>query len=906
MSRERGHTRPAYTLRGRSAEVSVTLEMLRAVTQGRSGVVLLRGEPGIGKTALLTTVVEQAARLGFHTAHSTAHEDDRVASLASLAPALRFGVAPLIDSADFMDLARLHEQPLWLAERLAMLLERRAQDGPILLALDDAHWSDPLTAFVLRVLPKRLLAAPIAWVLTTRPVPGGGPAARMVEAAAPDLQSLSVELTALDWDAVRAVALDRLGKNPDAAVLHKLSGARGDPFLTVQLLDGLFEPGAGEESTAARVPTGLLEGVRRRMSTTSEPCREVVRVAAVLGHGFLLSDVAALLDAAAPTQLTDPLSEAIDAGLLTDDGSSIQFRHELLREAVYYDLPPSARHSVHRAFAERLLTEGRGYALAAPHVLVTARRGDTLAVDVLRKAAHEVLGTMSVTSAMFIRQAFDLTYTDDPAWGEIAAEVVRILGAARQFTEQRRFADMLLATPISPDLHARVRLTLLPRLWSIGRSTELAELTCELADDPRLDARLAGYRALAQGATIETAVSDEDPIATVLARTAAAQWAERAEYRRRAYELFAEARALAQGVSGHGAPETGQLAARELIALGRLDDIDGALGGLADANRFGDSWQAPQLALLRGQLQLAAGRVDEAAQLAAAATDLMAELHDHAFDPALRELLAMVALLRGDHTEARTQLAAASDVPGDLSLVSAVLAVHDNADAVIAEVRAGAPLWSEQWLVSLACSAHHRGNQKSVHDSRELLADLAERNPDLASCVGAHLLVEALFNHDYQAARDALRTSPRTLLVLRADEEFGRFELDAGDRSVALTVLDAVRDHYAELGATASASRVQRILQASGVRRRRWTPAPQRPETGWEALTEMERQVALLVAGGHTNRSAAEELVLSPNTISTHLRAVFTKLDVHSRVQLANLVQRNDTDRPDTGLAQQP
>jgi DNA-binding CsgD family transcriptional regulator len=289
---------------------------------------------------------------------------------------------------------------------------------------------------------------------------------------------------------------------------------------------------------------------------------------------------------------------------------------------------------------------------------------------------------------------------------------------------------------------------------------------------------------------------------------------------------------------------------------------------------------------------LAAGRVDDAASSAATATELMAELHDHVFEPELRVVLATLALLRGDGPAARTQLAAAGDAGNDLPLVRAALA--DDARAVVAAVRAVGPAWPEEWLVAAACSAHQRGDEQTVRAAEDLLADSAGHNPDVASVAGAHLLVTALSTKDYGAARNTLRDSPRALLVARGDEEFGRFALDTGDRAKAVAALDAARDGYAALGATAPATRVQRILQAAGVRRRRWAPVPQRPDSGWDALTDMERRVALLIADGHTNRSAAEELVLSPSTISTHLRAVFSKLDVHSRVQLANLVLRKD------------
>ncbi|HEX4223896.1 MAG TPA: ATP-binding protein, partial [Pseudonocardiaceae bacterium] len=215
-------------LRGRSAELGAVLEALRNAQRGGPALVVLRGEPGIGKTALVRTIVEQAGRLGFHTADTAAHEDDRVAPLASIGPALRFGTAPLIDSTDFMDLASLHEQPLWLAERLAMLLEQRAEDRPILLAVDDAQWCDPLSAFTLRVLPKRLIAAPITWLLATRPVPGGGPAEHVVDAARPEVPVTWLDLNPLAEDAVLAVAMDRLGARPEPAVLRRLSGAHGN------------------------------------------------------------------------------------------------------------------------------------------------------------------------------------------------------------------------------------------------------------------------------------------------------------------------------------------------------------------------------------------------------------------------------------------------------------------------------------------------------------------------------------------------------------------------------------------------------------------------------------------------------------------------------------------------------
>ncbi|HEV3170485.1 MAG TPA: LuxR C-terminal-related transcriptional regulator, partial [Actinocrinis sp.] len=820
-----------------------------------------------------------------HTTDTAAHEDDRLAPLASIAPALRFGTSPLIGSADFMDLATLHEQPLWLAERLATLLERRAQEGPILLAIDDGQWCDPLTVFIMRVLPKRLIAAPVAWVLSTRAVPGGGPAELIVDAARPDLPITWLDLRALTEDAVLAIAMDRLGARPEPAVLRRLSSAHGNPFLAVQLLEGLFEP-AADGANGPAVPIGLLDGVRRRVIATSQQCRELLRTAAVIGPEHQLTDVAELIGVPA-ARLTDPLVEAINAGLLADEGSVVRFRHELLRLAVYEDLPPSGRRALHRVVAEHLLARGRGYAAAAPHVLATAEPGDSAAVDVLRKAAHEVLDTMPTTAVTFIRQAFELVDANDLARAEIGVEVVSILLADRQFDEATRFADTLLATPLSAELRARARLLLLPRLWLTNQYAELLDRAADLGAPSDLAARLAGYRALAAAESVE--LTDSDPIARVLATMAAAEAADRERDYARTHALFVSAHAAAQGLTGYGAPEPGQLAQRALLALARLDDIDGALTGLGDSTRD-DSWQAPQLALLRAQLAYGAGRVEAAAEATATAASVMAEMCDYTVESQIRLMEALLALLRGDNAPART---------ANLPLTSAFLADVEGdprgAAELVAALRADHRFpWPEELLVGAAASAHHRGDADTVRAAAEMLGELAGRNPNVASVNGAKLLVDALSTNDFEPALTRLRKTPRLLLAARANEEHGRSIVDTKYREAGLAALDAAHDRYAELGATASAVRVQRLLQAAGARRRRWAPIPQRPEQGWDALTQMERRVALLIADGHTNRSAAEELVLSPSTINTHLRAVFRKLDVHSRVQLANLVLRGN------------
>ncbi|GHF39873.1 AAA family ATPase [Amycolatopsis bartoniae] len=822
-------TRP---LRGRADELTRGLSALRTARGGRSVVTVVNGEPGIGKSALVQAIGEQAGRQGFAVAESQAHETDDVTPLASLGPALRFGAEPLLTSAEFLELAGLTAQPLWLAEHLATFLEYRARDRPVLLVLDDAQWTDPLSTFTLRILPKRLRDSPVAWLLATRPAPGG-PAEQVAEAAGPQVPVVRIAPPPLAVAAVLEIAADRLGEPAPEPLARQLAGVGGNPFLAVQLIEGMFDPAAGATGT---VPAGLLHGVRRRLAGLSPQCRDLVRVAAVLGPAGVLADAAHLLGTAAAL-LTEPLGEALAAGLLTDDGTHLGFRHALLRDAVYEDIPPSARHAWHRQIADHFRVAGRGWAVAAPHVLAVAGPGDTDAVEVLRRAAHEVLETMSVTSATFIRHAFDLTLPGDPLRGPLGADVVGVLIRARDHAGATRFADALLSEVDDPDVVATVRLQLLPRLWSVGDRAELARRAEGVAGaTAELSARLAEYRAIATGEPVDPG---EDETARALAEIATA---ERTPSFAVAAESYARARKALPGAAGM--PGAGDLELRELLARARLDDLDGALAGLA--SYASDSWLAPQAAWLRAVVCRGAGRLDEAAEHAEQSLRLLAEVHEWHLEGRVRAVLAELALLRGE---------ANGDV-GELDLP-----------------------WPEERLVHVA------------HAEDERLVALARENPGVASVQGAAALVTG----DPARAVELLRTVPRPLLLARAEEELGRTLLASGDRATAIPSLDSARDRFAALGAAAPALRVQRVLHAAGVRRRRWAAVPQRPEHGWDALTAMERRVALLVADGHTNRSAAAALSVSPSTVGTHLRAVFGKLGVHSRVQLAKVVLERDS-----------
>lgn len=857
-------------LRGRSAELGRLLEALRAAAEGQSSLAVVTGEPGIGKSALLAAAVEQGERHGFLIASASAQQTDNISPLSSLAPALRAGKMPLVDTAQFMELATLNTQPLWLAERLADLIGRRLDGTSALIVLDDAQWSDPLTAFVLRVVAARLADSQLLWLLATRPSPGGV-TDQLTDAVRGQVPIHAINLAPLAADAIQDIAADLLNGPVDPSLAIQLAGVHGIPFLAEQLIAGLYL-GTDSDQTGP-LPTGLTEGVRRRTSGLSELSRTLVRTAAVFGSEFRLEDVAVLM-AEPVARLADPLEEAIQSGLLTDAGSVLRFRHELLRSAALADVPPSAQRALHGAIASQLMSAGRGAAAAAPHVLAVAQPGDASAIATLREAARGLLTTMSTTAAEVIQEAFDLTLVDEPLRAEVGEEVVSILLAARQYERAKAFADDLLSGsalyrgPVTPTLQATVRLHLAPYQWPTDR-LNVHDLTVPGAEPP-LAERLAAFRVLA-GA--EAPGTPEDPVAQGVLLVAAAEQERAAGRYATALEYYGEARRAPASLPD-ALVEVG-----ELYCRAEVDQLPSALERVRELLSGGDSWVAPQLAVLRARLEYASGNLAEAEQAANTGLRWMSQLHDARLAPQAHQVLALIALQRGKLTHAR-------ELAGHDPTINALLAVADGDTKAAARLRDVPRDFPERTDVLIQAGAE------------DLLAEQAAATPSVAHSGALELVAAGNDPERLAAATETLRTAHRPLLLAKAEELYGGAVQESGDRSTGIATLEHALDTLTTLGATAPAGRIQAVLQAAGVRRRRWAAVPPRAQEGWDALTPMERRVALLVAEGHTNRSAAEELVVSTSTVGTHLRSAFGKLGVNSRVQLTRLVLERFTPPP--------
>lgn len=896
-------------LRGREPELGELDALITSVARdGCGGLALIQGEPGIGKTTLLTEAVSRAAAAGFSVGVGKAEELHHMVPLSSLAAGVLHGDRPLLPGDAFADLARDHDQRIWLVERLAELIETRAAGGPVLIGLDDVQWADPLSCFALQQLPARLRSSPVLWLLTGRRGPEG-PAEEIVTAANGGVPTVTVSLSPLSGGAIAQIAGDALGTGVDERVRDLLDGAGGNPFLAVEMLAGLRTAEASDDL----VPPGLVVGVRGRLKSLRPGTLRFLQMGAVLGRGFAFHDAAALCGEPAAV-LLPAIEEAVRAGLLDDDGDHLVFRHDLLRQAVYVDIPPSARKALHREAAQNLINAGRRPIDAVPHVLRGALPGDEEAVTLLRRAADDVSSVTPDLAADLMTRALELVPSARPLRFAVGEQAVLSLTRAGRNREALSTGDDLLAGRPPLEAFSRLQAALGGTLWNLDLVGELRRRTeAALATggaSPEIAARLAALRALALSREPDLVTAREAGEAALGAATAAGD--------REAHVLALFGLGEIAQNAGENAVALGRFAAlstldsaflpEEVVAHLHMDDFATGERLLLQAMDAEATRQAMVL-WAQGQHDLGLGRLDDADAALVTMECLEDEVQQSVQQVNGRVLRSLTALLRGDRDAARDHLDAARERltakpnPGNTAAVCFLEAVHAEADGNIGlaadeirHVQQEGPFMRWRLLRDWVASATRMALRAEEHELAEDLAAQAgahaERNPTVPTATGVAAQALGLVRGDLallEHSVELLGASPRPLVRAAARADLGRALLAAGRRRPAVAALTQARDALAEAGADAVAARVQHALESAGAGRRGAAAVP-RPVQGWESLTSAEKKIARLIAQGHTNRSAADQLVLSPHTVNTHLTSVFRKLSINSRVQLANLV----------------
>ena len=898
-------------LRGRSEPMARALSVVRAAHRyGYSGVLLVSGPAGIGKTALLGEVCRQSAAQQIRIAASKCDPIEQVWPGAPILALLRDGRKPLANADDYAECTRAVREPLLLAERIATIVETAAARTTVLLAVDDVQWADRTSRFLVRMLVSRLIGLPVVWLLAGRDD-------RVADLARHDLARhdlVTVEhlrLAPLTDPDLAELATDRLGHPPDQRIGRFLDAVGGNPFLAIQLIDNLTR--TAEHGEPYSMPAEFTAVIAHQLARLPHTARELVGLVAVAGRPLPMSDVVAL--AAAEENLERAVADATEARLIVATGQNLTCRHDLVREAVQAVLGANAVRGLHRRFADYYLSVAGEPLTAASHARAAATSGDVDSARILISAAEQL---SDATAGELASLAFRTVRPAQPEWLELSRRCLPVLTRTQRTAEAMSVADLIL-TRVNPDLAGEIETEAARALWSAGRLRELIARTDRalrhVAPIPAVAARLRAARALAAArlepgdiasasarSAVEEARATGDDEALTLALQAAG-WAAKNEARHdTALRYFREQRSLT-GTS---------CLAEEITELQFLDRYDQAHALLQQA-RSESSTLAPALHGAQLWQDLNLGRLDDADAGARAQAEFGQAL-GNAMDVLSAGIMRIsVALIRGDVEKAAAFLGDAEDLtdvddeirqPG-LGVMRGWLDASrgelESAVETLGPILAGAtrscgygPLWP-CWMGLFYEVGQLAGAEDFIHETVDVAELIADRNPGVAVFEGIALNLRGRSKDDISLiARSAevLALSQRPLLRGLGADTYGRALLAAGRRTEGVAQLDRAWDEYHQADARPYRAAVQRVLRDAGIRRSRWSLAATKASSGSVSLTQAERRVAMLIAAGHTNKTAAAELNISTNTIATHLRAVFTKLGVRSRVQLANALHR--------------
>ena len=917
-------------IRGRADELKVIGALLTALTQGRGGILVIEGPPGIGKSRLLTEVMALADKSGVRTLFGEAFEYQQTVPFFALFMATLRADPPVGDADALRRLGGSADLRYWVVHDLADAIHAAAAQNPLAIVLEDIHWADNSTLLALRSLATARLDVPVLWVLTVR-TGAGGPGVQETLSVLQRANAAVVRVTAMSAGAVVDMVCDAVRANADASLLTLAAKAHGNPFLVGELVGGLGEEGRLNVSGGRAVASGhalpgrLGAGMQQRLDLLSADAGEVVRVAAVLPDRFSAGLLAAMLERQ-PSSLMSALGEAVRADLLVEDGEQLRFRHDLLREATRQSLPQSVLRAMERQSASIMLSMGAAPAEVATQLARSAEPGDREAIGALRQAAQSVGRADAGAAADLSQRALELLAAHDAEHGSLVAETVGLLNRASRYQEAEELAVAALSEAASPQEEAEIRLRLptlnkhstqrrvaenrralqLPDISEVTRARHLAWLAYNLAmHDQRGEQRAAANEAAA------AAASTGDLEATIMADLTLALLDCGEGYAGRSVGRLGELCALARAgdVTAAHFSATNHYAFL-LTAIGRLDDAAARVAdGTEQARRAGNAMALDIWATIDGVVHLTAGRLS-AARAATESLPRPERTGATPLDMIRMVVLAEVAVRTDDRTLLQQMVNDARDaysigssaVDRGAAHVLALAAwqrddVHDAMRWLSGITLFGTPVWSlilDRVILGarVASAAGDAGLRARVLHAMDLLE---RERPAIPLFTGVATHARGILERDAQAllaAADVLHSSSRPLLYAAAAEDAGAELAHTDRRDEALDQLNAAFDTYLHHEALADARRVGRQLRGLGVQRR--IVGQPRAKAGWDSLTDSELKVVNLIAQGVTNRDVAAQLHISLHTVKNHVHRAFAKLGINSRAQLAQVMPESD------------
>jgi DNA-binding CsgD family transcriptional regulator/tetratricopeptide (TPR) repeat protein len=916
---------------GRHVELQRAVDALKLARTGQTTTIIVRGEPGIGKSRFLEALLAQAELFGHRVLAARLDDLDRYIPFAAFASALREPLAAERDE-ELKDTATELQAALTAAGaaetgatmalsqivgQLEQVLRRWGEREPVVLAIDDLHAADTDTLTVLSLLIRRLQGDPVTFLATSRAHPPdvAAPLATAIERLGRDELAIVVDLGPLDPDDVRALARMVVDAAPDERLARVLwEATQGNPFYVEHgarslmasgeliVRDGRARLSADAEGTALRAPTTIVY----RLFDLGADARAVARALTAFRR-FELDDLALLaqLSDLEPPAVERAFDALVDAHLLRPSGRGFEFTHPIVRDTLYDDLGPAERRRIHATIAAALAAaraEGRDVVLAdlATHLAASAAAGDEPAIEVLVAAARQAAATAPASAAAWYDHALALLAADDQRAGVLLAEQAKALFLASQL--ERATAATTRALELLPDGHLRARTAALQvtMLTALGRleqalSDSDALLAAATEPLPRLHAergallvQLDRFEAAALEAERALELAGDDDGARALAFRALATLAQSRGDAVETFDYFEKQMRAAEHLGPAAQLSALTTHVMHLAVFGYAREADATL---AEATHLRDELGG---AALRDALDVAATVVD---RHMGRWDDALERARWLAIPPQPSEawiVLAQAAGLaihvaRGNAALAQRVASEIEEAPLALGTAAWARALYA---AMLGEIERAVGLLEEAWrrthaagrlveapylLGELVDIELARGNERAARSWTDTLAEITgSASPPTASTVSARCRAFA-YGHA-ESGRYALEVAQQHGLVLDA----AYAQLALGGLGVEPTAnLRAAYDTYRDLGAETMRRRVAHAMKAAGVD----TPRNRRTRAG--DLTETELTLSRLVHDGLTNRQIANVLMVSPKTVEVYLSRLFAKLGCASRIELA-------------------
>jgi DNA-binding CsgD family transcriptional regulator len=940
-------------LSGRDDELAQLRSLIAHAARGSGGICLIEGEPGIGKTRLVTEAFDHAKRLGVEVFAGAAEELDRRRPFGAIADCLGIGpadgrrarVAELLGLRDPGQSGRSNAplglpNELGITEAILALIEELCAHEPVVVCVEDLQWADPSTLVVLHRLGRYVAQLPLALVCTARPLPRPAELAQLVRSFA-GRSALRICLGPLGTDAVVALTTTLVGAAPGSNLVKKVEGTGGNPLFLTELIAALQREHAiapndrGEmDASSTGLPSSLPITILHRLSFLSRQTLDVLRMASVLGSAFSFGDLCETLGQPAASVGAN-VDEAMRGGVLGDRDGRLVFSHDLVRECLYGDIFPALRTRLHLDVARALDRAGVSSERVAEHLMRGAGPDDRAAVDWLRRIALDTRGRAPAIAVDVLTRVLELTPDADPARDELLAELAACLLWSGRVEEAESTCRRLLRRPHALTVDGPARVCLVQALWAKGHPEEVlpeieaAAMSSQLsaAEQARLKAwasltrwqagDLCGAEVAAEAARSAASASSDD-LAWCLATAGLAAVVNRRGGFTRGLLTVDQAIERADR-SPDRLPHRFQLYAyrcQALIDLDRLDECQEAVRtGRQLTHALGAAWTLPVYHWMSALGHFWVGNWDDALAEFEAGLALSEDIGARTATAACHSTRALIALHRNDLGAAQAAVAAAEAqlaeggrqfqyqwVAWARALVLETARQPDRGFALLseawdacvaAEFRCEYPTLAPD-LVRLAI------RQGAPATAERVTAEIEE----FASCEELPRLRAVALHCRGLAARDAeillrsteaYRSSPRPLPLAAALEDAG-VHLGAANRTEeARRLLEEALSLYSDLDAGRDVARVEGCFRSLGMRRghrgRRG-----RPRSGWTSLTETELRVVSLLAEGLSNPEIADRLFIARGTVHTHVSHVLAKLNLSSRAAVAAEAGRRRSD----------